>query len=73
MDKQSSAASNNSALATIISVFFFWGFVAASNGLLIPVLKNHFTLSSSCNRSLSIMLFIFAYGVGSLNLFSSGA
>ena len=28
-----------SALFTLISVFFFWGFVAASNDILIPVFK----------------------------------
>ena len=39
--------SNNSALYTLISVFFFWGFVAASNDILIPVFKKAFDLSQS--------------------------
>jgi FHS family L-fucose permease-like MFS transporter len=30
---------NYSAFATLIVIFFFWGFVAASNDILIPVLK----------------------------------
>ncbi len=67
MEKQT-PASNNSALATIISVFFFWGFVAASNGLLIPVLKNHFTLSQTASQLVDFAFYI-AYGVGSLIYF----
>lgn len=67
MDTQKNV-SNNSALATIISVFFFWGFVAASNGLLIPVLKNHFTLSQFESQLVDTAFYI-AYGVGSLIYF----
>ncbi len=66
--KTSNASSNNSALATIISVFFFWGFVAASNGILIPVLKNHFTLSQFESQLVDTAFYI-AYGVGSLIYF----
>ena len=32
---------------TLISVFFFWGFVAASNDILIPVFKKAFDLSQA--------------------------
>ena len=60
--------SNNSALATIISVFFFWGFVAASNGVLIPMLKNHFNLSQFQSQLVDYA-FYFAYFVGSLIYF----
>jgi len=60
--------SNNSALATIISVFFFWGFVAASNGVLIPMLKNHFSLSQFQSQLVDYA-FYFAYFVGSLIYF----
>ncbi|HMN32160.1 MAG TPA: MFS transporter [Chitinophagaceae bacterium] len=66
--KLPSKQSNNSALATIISVFFFWGFVAASNGILIPVLKNHFTLSQFESQLVDTAFYI-AYGVGSLIYF----
>ena len=31
-----------SALGTIISVFFLWGFIAASNGIFIPFCKEFF-------------------------------
>ena len=67
MDKQQST-SNNSALATIISVFFFWGFVGASNGVLIPMLKNHFQLSQFQSQLVDYA-FYFAYFVGSLIYF----
>jgi fucose permease len=34
-----------SALYTLITVFFFWGFLAASNGIFIPFCKTHFNLT----------------------------
>ena len=33
-----------SQFGTLITVFFFWGFVAASNGIFIPFCKTHFHL-----------------------------
>ena len=35
---------NNSALATLVTVFFFWGFIAASNGVFIPFCKTYFNI-----------------------------
>jgi FHS family L-fucose permease-like MFS transporter len=35
---------NQGAFATLISVFFFWGFVAASNDILVPVFKEKLDL-----------------------------
>jgi FHS family L-fucose permease-like MFS transporter len=67
MEKQTHS-SNQSALATIISVFFFWGFVAASNGVLIPMLKNHFSLTQFQSQLVDYA-FYFAYFVGSLIYF----
>ena len=32
------------ALDTLVSVFFFWGFIAASNGVFIPFCKTYFSL-----------------------------
>ena len=29
----------------VVSIFFFWGFMAASNGIFIPCCKEHFHLS----------------------------
>ena len=66
--EQQKSVSNNSALATIISVFFFWGFVAASDGVLIPMLKKHFTLSQFESQLVDTAFFL-AYGVGSIIYF----
>jgi FHS family L-fucose permease-like MFS transporter len=41
---QQNQATNWSAFSVLISVFFFWGFVAASNDILIPVFKKLLTL-----------------------------
>lgn len=58
----------SSALVSIISVFFFWGFVAASNGVLIPVLKHHFSLSQFQSQLVDTAFYI-AYFVGSMIYF----
>lgn len=46
-------------------VFFFWGFVAASNDILIPVFKKAFDLSQGESQFVSIAFYI-SYTVGSL-------
>jgi len=50
---------------TLISVFFFWGFVAASNDILIPVFKEKFNLSHAQSQLVSIAFYV-AYTVGSI-------
>ena len=32
------------ALSTLVTVFFFWGFIAASNGVFIPFCKTYFQI-----------------------------
>lgn len=49
----------------LVSVFFFWGFVAASNDILIPVFKKAFNLSQSQSQLVSVAFYV-AYTVGSL-------
>lgn len=49
----------------LATVFFFWGFVAASNDILIPVFKEAFTLSQFESQLVSFAFYI-AYTVGSL-------
>ena len=49
----------------LVTVFFFWGFVAASNDILIPVFKTAFNLSQSESQLVSLAFYI-AYTVGSL-------
>lgn len=49
----------------LVSVFFFWGFVAASNDILIPVFKKEFNLSQFQSQLVATAFYI-AYTVGSI-------
>jgi len=49
----------------LVTVFFFWGFVAASNDILIPVFKKAFDLTQSQSQWVSLAFYI-AYTVGAL-------
>jgi FHS family L-fucose permease-like MFS transporter len=49
----------------LVIVFFFWGFVAASNDILIPVFKQTFNLTQGESQLVSLAFYI-AYTVGSL-------
>ena len=51
--------------SVLISVFFFWGFVAASNDILIPVFKEKLGLSQGQSQLVSFAFYV-AYTVGSL-------
>jgi len=61
----SSKSTSNGAFMTIVSVFFFWGFVAASNDILIPVLKDELNLEQWQSQMISFAFYI-AYTVGSI-------
>ena len=63
-----SKGSTGSALAALISVFFFWGFLAASNGIFIPFCKTHFHLSQFQSQLID-SAFYGAYFIGSLVLY----
>ncbi len=58
-------STKTSALITLISVFFFWGFVAASNDILIPVFKEKLNLTQGQAQLISLAFYI-AYTVGSV-------
>jgi FHS family L-fucose permease-like MFS transporter len=49
----------------LVIVFFFWGFVAASNDILIPVFKKAFDLTQGESQLVSLAFYI-AYTVGSI-------
>ena len=55
--------------AILTGVFFFWGFVAASNGILIPVFKEHLKLSQGESQLIAFAFYV-AYTIGSLIYFS---
>jgi MFS transporter, FHS family, L-fucose permease len=60
--------SNKSSLPVLISVFFFWGYLAASNTILIPILKSHFELKQWQSQMVDFAFYL-AYFVGSLIYF----
>jgi FHS family L-fucose permease-like MFS transporter len=60
--------SYTSALYTLVTVFFFWGFVAASNGIFIPFCKTHFNLTQFESQLIDFT-FYGGYFIGSLILY----
>ncbi|PBQ30764.1 MFS transporter [Sphingobacteriaceae bacterium] len=58
----------NSSFIAIITVFFFWGFLAASNGIFIPFCKTHFNLTQFQSQLID-SAFYGAYFIGSLLLY----
>ena len=61
-------ASNSGALSTLVTVFFFWGFIAAGNGVFIPFCKHYFKLDQFQSQLIDFA-FYFAYYVGALTLY----
>lgn len=59
---------NKSALATLVTVFFFWGFIAASNGVFIPFCKTYFNIDQFQSQLVDFA-FYGAYYIGALLLF----
>ncbi len=57
-----------SQFGVLISVFFFWGFVAASNDILIPVFREKLNLEAWQSQMVSFAFYV-AYTVGSLIYF----
>jgi FHS family L-fucose permease-like MFS transporter len=58
-----------SQFGVLISVFFFWGFVAASNDILIPVFKEKLNLEQWQSQMISFAFYV-AYTVGSIIYFA---
>src|SRR5438876_5435830 len=54
-----------SQFGVLISVFFFWGFVAASNDILIPVFREKLHLAPWQSQMISFAFYV-AYTVGSI-------
>lgn len=66
--KQNEQTNYGSALSTLVMVFFFWGFLGASNGIFIPFCKTHFNLSQFESQLID-SAFYGAYFIGSLILY----
>ena len=63
-----SSKKNQSALTTLVTVFFFWGFIAASNGVFIPFCKTYFNIDQFQSQLVDFA-FYGAYYLGALFLF----
>ena len=61
-------SNHKQALYTLITVFFFWGFIAASNGVFIPFCKTYFKLDQFQSQLIDFA-FYGAYYIGALFLF----
>ena len=61
----SSIKTNWGQFIPLVTVFFFWGFVAASNDILIPVFKKAFDLTQGQSQLVSVAFYV-AYTVGSI-------
>ena len=65
---ETTTKTNYPALYTLVIVFFFWGFIAASNGVFIPFCKHHFSLDQFQSQLIDFAFYT-AYYVGALAIF----
>ena len=63
---------NYGALGTLVTVFFFWGFIAAGNSVFIPFCKHYFSLDQFQSQLIDFAFYL-AYYIGALALFTYGA
>jgi len=63
---------NYGALSTLVTVFFFWGFIAAGNSVFIPFCKHYFHLDQFQSQLIDFAFYL-AYYLGALALFAYGS
>ena len=72
-DTRSAAIPTNyGALGTLVTVFFFWGFIAAGNSIFIPFCKHYFNLDQFQSQLIDFAFYT-AYYLGALALFAYGS
>ncbi len=64
-----SSSENSGALSTLVTVFFFWGFIAAGNGVFIPFCKHYFKLDQFQSQLIDFAFYL-AYYLGALVLYA---
>lgn len=69
---QTKQPTNYGALGTLVTVFFFWGFIAAGNSVFIPFCKHYFHLDQFQSQLIDFAFYT-AYYIGALALFAYGA
>ena len=67
--KSTAVKTNYPALYTLITVFFFWGFIAAGNSIFIPFCKSYFSLDQFQSQLIDFAFYT-AYYIGALLLFA---
>lgn len=72
IENQSLKETNYGALGTLVTVFFFWGFIAAGNSVFIPFCKHYFSLDQFQSQLIDFAFYT-AYYIGALILFAYGA
>ena len=70
--KPTQIPTNYGALGTLVTVFFFWGFIAAGNSVFIPFCKHYFNLDQFQSQLIDFAFYT-AYYIGALILFAYGA
>ena len=69
---QNTVPTNYGALGTLVTVFFFWGFIAAGNSIFIPFCKHYFSLDQFQSQLIDFAFYT-AYYIGALILFAYGS
>src|SRR5215211_5250556 len=72
MSQTAKQPTNYGALGTLVTVFFFWGFIAAGNSVFIPFCKHYFELDQFQSQLIDFAFYI-AYYFGALALFAYGS
>lgn len=72
IENQTLKETNYGALGTLVTVFFFWGFIAAGNSVFIPFCKHYFNLDQFQSQLIDFAFYT-AYYLGALLLFAYGA
>ncbi|MFM7710890.1 MAG: MFS transporter [Ferruginibacter sp.] len=70
--QSSNTPTNYGALSTLVTVFFFWGFIAAGNSIFIPFCKHYFKLDQFQSQLIDFAFYT-AYYIGALFLFAYGS
>ena len=70
--KSTGIPTNYGALSTLVTVFFFWGFIAAGNSVFIPFCKHYFQLDQFQSQLIDFA-FYGAYYLGALGFFVYGS
>jgi MFS transporter, FHS family, L-fucose permease len=71
LENQPLKETNYGALGTLVTVFFFWGFIAAGNGVFIPFCKHYFHLDQFQSQLVDYAFYV-AYYIGALLLYVFG-